>query len=81
MWLARESLPYLARILTACSRLVLALLVGAALLVVAVRGGSVRAVPGVLELMAAPRAGSPPGAEKPGERARDAAIPNSERTP
>ena len=45
MWLARESLPHLPRILQAIARILLALLLGAAALVLALKG---RSVPGEL---------------------------------
>jgi hypothetical protein len=45
MWLARESLPHLPRILQAVARIVLALLLGGAALVLALKG---RSVPGEL---------------------------------
>jgi hypothetical protein len=41
MWLARESLPHLPRILQAVARIVLALLLGGAALVLALKGRSV----------------------------------------
>ena len=45
MWLARESLPHLPRILQAIARILLALLLGTAALVLALQG---RSVPGEL---------------------------------
>ena len=45
MWLARESLPHLPRILHAVARIVLALLLGGAALVLTLKG---RSVPGEL---------------------------------
>lgn len=51
MWLLRELFPYLPPVLVAMARLVLALVIGAAVLAIVLRGGALSA--GVLRALAA----------------------------